>query len=207
MTEILSSGLIGDVVSARGQFGFALTTDRDAGRLTRNELGGGALLDIGIYLISFIFAIFKSQIPKSVKASSILFNDVDWHTNVVLGYEKGFATIECGFDSAFYENEILVTGSAGSLKICDPFFAPRKLIVKSKQNGEEVFEFETPPKGDVAWNFGESVSLFHEVQYAEEAIHSGKLESSVLSLDESLEIMKVIDEVRKQIGLTFESDK
>lgn len=56
--------------------------------------------------------------------------------------------------SEFYETQVFIVGTKGSIKVCDPFFAPTKLIVNSKDNGEEVFEYPVD-KGDRQWNFGE----------------------------------------------------
>jgi len=77
--------------------------------------------------------------------------------------------------------------------------------VKSKSKDEEIFDFPAE-KGDTPWNFSESASLYHEVKYMEDAIKAGKTESSVLGLDESLQVLKLTDEIRKQIGLVFPWD-
>lgn len=55
-------------------------------------------MDIGIYLLSFAFAVFK-EYPKSVQASALFKHEIDWHTTVLLGYEKGQAVLDFGFDS------------------------------------------------------------------------------------------------------------
>jgi len=204
MNEIISSGQIGEIVSMRGQFGFELG-GRDTDRLTKPELGGGALMDIGIYLLSFAFAVFRKS-PSSVKSTSYFKGAVDWHTTVLLGYEKAQAVLDFGFDSEFYETQVFIIGTEGSIHVCHPFFAPTKLIVRSKSKGEEVLEFAVDKK-DVKWNFSESASLYHEVKFLEDSVAAGKTESTLLGLDETLQIIQVADEIRKQISLVYPWDK
>jgi hypothetical protein len=108
-------------------------------------------------------------------------------------------------------------GTKGNIKVCHPFFAPTKIIVNTKEKGEEVFDYPVD-KGEHPWNFSEryclrhdlysssSASLFHEVKYMENAIKEGKLESEVLPLDESKKIIELADEIRKQIGLAYPWD-
>jgi len=203
MREVITSGRIGKVLSLRGQFGFEVV-GRDASRLTQLDLGGGALMDIGIYLLSFSQAVFGSY-PKNVRAVAKFEGDVDWHTTVLLGYESGQAVLDFGFDSAFYETQVFIVGEKGSISVCHPFFAPQKIIVKSV-DGEEVLNDPVAPN-NVNWNFSESSSLYHEVKYMQEAIAAGKLESEHLSLDQSLQILTLTDEIRKQIGLVYPWDE
>jgi len=204
MREIISSGKIGKVLSLRGQFGFELG-GRDVARLTQLDLGGGALMDIGIYLLSFSHAVFGSVYPNEVRALAKFEGKVDWHTTVLLGYESGQAVLDFGFDSAFYETQVFIVGEKGKISVCHPFFAPEKIIVNTAE-GEEVINFPVPPN-NVKWNFSQSASLYHEVQYMQEAIKAGKLESEHLPLDESLQILTLTDAIRFQIGLLYPWDQ
>lgn len=204
LAEIISNGELGEIVSLRGQFGFELV-GRDVARLVRPDLGGGALMDIGIYLLSFVHSVFRKY-PKTVQATAIFQHEIDWHTTVLLGYETGQAVLDFGFDSQFYETQVFIVGTKGSVKVCHPFFAPTKLVVTTKEKGEEIFDYPID-KGDHPWNFSESASLFHEIKYMEEAIGAGKLESEILPLDESLLVIELADEIRRQINLVYPWEK
>jgi len=203
MSELISSGAIGEIVSFRGQFGFELS-GRDSARLTDINLGGGALMDIGIYLLSFVYMVFNKEIPKSVHANTVLRNDVDWHSTVLLGFKKGQAVLDFGFDSAFYETQAFIVGTKGSIKVCNPFFAPQSLVVNTA-SGEETFAFPLN-KSDVNWNFSESAGLFHEVKFMEQAIREGKLESDTYDLTDSKNVLSICDKIRKEIGFVYPWD-
>eukprot|EP01126_Amoeba_proteus_P061840 TRINITY_DN833_c0_g2_i2.p1 TRINITY_DN833_c0_g2~~TRINITY_DN833_c0_g2_i2.p1 ORF type:complete len:241 (+),score=57.07 TRINITY_DN833_c0_g2_i2:449-1171(+) len=204
LEQMIKDGVIGDVVSLRGQFGFALK-DRDVARLVQPDLGGGALMDIGIYLLSFTLGVFR-EYPLDVKAVAHFQGGVDWHDSIVLKFSKGIAVMDCGFDSDFYETQIKIVGTKGSVSVCHPFFAPTKLVVKTLNSTEEIYDFP-PLKNNVSWNFSESVGLFHEVKYMHESLRAGKLESDLLNLNESLQTLRLTDEIRRQIGLVYPFEK
>lgn len=56
-------------------------------------------MDIGIYLLSVTHSVFQYQKPTSIKATAVFREDIDWHTTVMLGYEKAQAVLDFGFDS------------------------------------------------------------------------------------------------------------
>lgn len=161
------------------------------GRLLNLQLGGGALLDVGIYTLSFSSMIFGTN-PIEIKAASHLVRTgVDEQTAIVLKYNGGqMALLYCSIRTKNFK-EAKIIGTSGSIYIPDFWHATRAVL---KVSGEEDKQIEIPLKGN-GFNF-EAVEVM-------KCIREGKIESEIMPLDENLSIIKIMDQVRNQIGLKY----
>jgi len=201
--RLIVSGEIGSVRSVHVTFGFK-ADDQEFGRLIDPVLGGGALLDIGVYVVHLaIYAFGKT--PKTVNASARMHNGVDIQNSFILGFDDGQAVLTCGFGSDFYANTAEIVCTKGSILIRKPFWTPTELVIKTA-TGENTLSFPLPPNTHT-WNFTNSVGLHYEALAVQEDILNGKTENSIMPLSDSLAVMEVMDQIRAQIGLIYPQEQ
>lgn len=191
LRELLAAGTLGDIVYVTAEHGQWFPRD-PTHRLFAPELGGGALLDLGIYPISFAHLVLGA--PSSVTAvSTPAFTGVDGTTSAILRYASGaHAVLTCSL-SAKSGNPAVVYGTEARLEIDGWFYFPTSMRLISRD--EQVLEtFETPAGGR---------GMEHEAAEAVRCIRAGLTESPLLPASETVEIMGVLDEIRAQIGLDY----
>lgn len=190
LADVIASGKIGEVTSVTAAHFQCFEGDPNH-RLWNAELAGGALLDLGVYPISFIHALLGK--PDSIHAFGALSETgVDEFENVVLRYgERVTAVALSGMRQASAPNRAVVGGVEGSVEVGPWFFTPSNLSV-STRSGES---YEIP--GEVPAGF--------QYQAAEVArcIDAGVTQSETMSWQDTLEVMEIMDEVRAQLGVVF----
>ena len=173
---------------ARGEF-------IDGARQLNPELGGGSLLDVGVYVISFASQIFGKAPIESVGLSHIGEIGSDEQGVAILKYDKGeiadlsFALRTNAVDEAY------ILGTEGYIKVHDLFAVPTKASLVL--NNEEVDLIEEPIIGN---------ALNYEAEEVMRCMKEGLKESPFMPLDESIEIMKVMDKIREPWGLVYSND-
>ena len=188
--EWLADGTIGEVRMLRADFGFRAGVDPKA-RLFSPELGGGALLDVGVYTVSFASMVFGGPPEDMATTAHIGETGVDEQAGMVLRYEGGqLAVLACAVRNRTYQRaEIL--GTDGSIHIHPPFWCGTTATLTAEGNEETV---ERPLEGN-GYNY-EAVEVM-------ERLREGKLESDVMPLDETLSVMGTLDRARGQWGLRY----
>ena len=192
MREIVSSGTIGEVRTVFADHNQFLPKD-PLHRINNPELGGGALLDLGIYLVSFAWDFLGK--PSSVYAisSPTASTGVDRQTAILLGYPDGQqAVLHTALDTAG-PNTAAVLGTEGWIGVDTVFYNPTSFTVyDSAGTVIERYESDVPNRG-----------MQYQAWEAERIIASGKLSGDVLSTSETVAIMETLDEIRAQIGLIY----
>jgi len=169
--------------------------DDPSHRLLAPELGGGALLDLGIYPVSFASMVLGT--PTSVTAvSDVAFTGVDATTSVLLQHDGGAHAVLTTTLSAVGPNRAAIVGSDARIEIDPVFYAPGGFTLTRRDGTVE--RFDEPHEGQ---------GLRHEAAEVMACLRAGRLESEVMPLDETLAIMRTMDEVRRQIGLTYPSTR
>ena len=194
LREIIAAGGIGEVRTIIADHNQNLPTD-PTNRLNDPKLGGGALLDLGIYPVSFAWDMLGE--PASIHAiSTPTVTGVDAQTSMVFGYESGAQAILHTSLNTSGPNTASVIGSDGWVGIEDTFYAPTKFTVYNS-DGEaiETFFEEVPSRG----------MQFQAVE-AERLIAEGLTEGEILPPSETIAIMKTLDTIRSQIGLRYPSE-
>ncbi len=191
MVELIREGTIGEIKSVHADFGFLGDQDRN-NRLFNKSLGGGALLDIGIYPL--YLSLLSLGYPEKISAvAQLTETGVDESCSMILRHQSGaVSSLHCTF-MADTQIEGWIHGSEGSIRLHRRFHHPNKISVY--HNGDLADTLETPYTG---------IGYFHEIVHVNECLRNGLLESPKMSLQDSLNLIKMMDEVRDQIGVFYQ---
>jgi predicted dehydrogenase len=182
----VEAGAIGEVKLLDANFGIRIT-DED-GRHRRADLAGGALLDLGIYPLSF--ARFFLGEPRQVRTLGALGSSgVDVNLGGVVSFDGAHATFLSSLD-VFTDLQATIYGTEGRIDLEPPFFHTSAFTVRPNRGEPE--RVERPNTG-----------LAHEAAHAMERIRGGHLESDVLPLDTTVSTMELLDEIRGQLGVVY----
>jgi len=191
--EWLKEGRIGEVRLLQADFGFDVGWQPD-GRLLNKELGGGALLDAGIYPVSFASMIFGSQPSKISSTAHIGETGVDEQFSILCEYEGGRTAMLNGAVRLRLNNAAVIYGTKGHIHVPNFLFGKSATLHVA---GEEPVQFndDREMKG---YNF--------EAEEASNCLREGRKESAIMPLDETLAIMQTLDTIRAQWGLRYPND-
>ena len=188
--ELLAEEAIGDARMLIADFGFRAEWD-PKGRLLNPELGGGALLDVGIYTLSLASAVFGT--PARVTGLAHLgATGVDEQAGIVLGYGQGQLAVLSVAVRTNSPQGALLLGTEGSIRIHSPWWKPTTLTLSKSGQEDEVVEL---PYSSNGYNY--------EAAEVMACLRAGKLESDIMPLNETLSIMKTMDQIRAQWGLKY----
>lgn len=195
LREIIQEGTIGEVRKVVASHNQSLPKD-PAHRLNDPALGGGALLDLGIYPISFAFDILG--VPETIRASaSMTATGVDRQTAAIFEYAGGQqALVDCELDAAS-ANRAVVIGTEGWIDIESTWYNPVPFTVFGV-DGTVVERYDQPVNGR---------GMQYQAAELERLIRAGETAGTILPPGETVAIMAAMDEIRRQIGLSYESDK
>lgn len=159
-------------------------------RLVDLARGGGALLDIGVYPLFLAYAVLG--MPERVTARTIKHEQgADWQTAIILEYPKAMAVLYCGFASRSGLTAT-ISGERGRFEL-DPTWHETDSY-RFVDDKESSLRFDRPRSGK---------GFTHEILECHRCIAQGLIESTAWSHADSLALMGIADEVRRQIGLTF----
>lgn len=189
LMELLESGKYGQVRHIYGDFAFASRPNPEH-RLYNPDLGGGALMDVGIYPLS-VFNMIKGGEPVNIQTTcAYTETHVDARTVMQLQYaDGGTAQLLCALDTPGTSRMIVYT-DGGVIDVPD-FWHATKLVTP-----DGVIEFEPENEGH-----------HHQFDYAARYIREGIKESDIIPLDESIKIMEIMTDIRKEKGIVYPSDK
>jgi predicted dehydrogenase len=192
--QILADGVIGEVQIATADFGFRTPFD-PRHRLFNPRLGGGALLDVGVYMVSLASMVFGP--PSRVTGIAHLGKTgVDEQSAAILGYDRGQLFLLHTALRTETPQEAILMGTSGWLRIHSPWWCPDTFTLSIP--GQEEEEIQLPYEGN-GYNY--------EITEVMNCLRAGELESAVVPLDESLEIMKTMDQIRAQWGLRYPMER
>lgn len=190
--EWLAEGAIGEprLLTADKGSRQILSTETCEGRLFNPELGGGGLLDVGVYTVTLAYMVFgaPSQITSLAHIGE---TNVDEQAAILLGYDAGqIANLFCAIRTETLK-EARIIGTEGSIHIPEFWQATSATLIRTDRDPVHT---EIPFKNNGFEN--QAVEVINCLQ-------QGKLESDVMPLDESLSIMKTMDTIRFQWGLKY----
>ncbi|MEV8434671.1 Gfo/Idh/MocA family oxidoreductase (plasmid) [Streptomyces sp. HUAS 31] len=189
--QVLDSGLLGEVRTVTADHGQHMTPDA-ADRLFAPELAGGALLDLGVYPVSFasmVLGPFASVTAVGTKA----FTGVDGQASIVVTGESGAHGVLNTSLFARTATTASVCGTRARLEIGGDFYAPATVRLINRHN-EQVDSY-TPVLSQGG--------LCYEAAEAARCVAAGRLESDLMPLDETLRVMHVLDRVRRDLGVRY----
>ena len=191
IAQLLADGVLGEVVTVLADHGQSFDFDPN-GRLFNPALAGGALLDLGVYPISF--ASFVLGNPDEIVATGTrTATGVDAQVGVVLSTGAAQACINTTL-LARTPTTASISGSAARLEISGPFYEPGTITLTAGAEQRLVRD------GDVITGHH---GLCFEAAHFATLIAQGATESPLLPLDETVAVLDTIDRIRRQIGVIY----
>ncbi|RYY22323.1 MAG: Gfo/Idh/MocA family oxidoreductase [Chitinophagaceae bacterium] len=196
MRSLIDEGKIGKIRSVLVNFGFK-PYDPIPERLFDPALGGGTLLDIGIYNVFLALSLLGR--PDEIFSSAELTpGKVDTQCSVIFKYAGGeMAHLFSSFHSEL-SNEGDICGEHGRIRLGTRFFAPDTSIeyYSGKPDTGEMIPFDKEP----------GYGYQYEARHVQDCLEKGLPESPVMSLDDTLLQMETLDRIRKSAGIVYPHD-
>ncbi len=190
IAELVEDGVIGWVHAIHADFGLPGPFPPEH-RLRDPKLGGGALLDLGVYPINLVHLILG--LPATVRSWAHLTPEgVDETTGVLMGYAAGaIGAVTCSINGES-RNIASITGTEGRIDLPTNFHEPRSFVLNRRGKAPETYELPYAGRG---YQF--------EAAEVQRCILAGELESPVMPHAITLEIMGLLDAIREEIGVTY----
>lgn len=187
----IAEGAIGDPRMVRADFGFRMDYG-ERGRLWDLHLGGGSLLDVGIYPITIASIAFKDA-PTDVHGFAHIGEyGVDEQAAFVLGYSGGrLATLSSAVRTKT-NWDAYIHGETGTIRIHSPFWQPSKVTLTPEKGDEQTLEVPL-----------ESLGFEYEIREVMACLDQGLLECPAMPHDRTVDVMEVMDKLRRQWGLHY----
>jgi predicted dehydrogenase len=191
--EKINNGDIGSIIGVKADFGFHMPFDQDS-RLFNPSLGGGSLLDIGIYPL--LLATLCLGYPDEIKAlASLTELKVDDEMIAVLNYNKrGLAQIQSTI-RANTTTEAFIFGDNGSIWVPNRWIDSQKFHLLKSDGQEELIH---SPWDGFGYQF--------QISAVEKCLAQGLLECPLVPHSLSIQLMNQMDEIRKQTGIVYPED-
>ena len=192
--ELIADGALGEIRAVTADHTQKITAD-PAHRLNALELGGGALLDLGIYPISFIWDILGE--PETIKAVARLGETgADTEIATVMTHAGGGVSTSVSSARAVGPNTASVIGTEGRIDIDRVWYAPTSFrLVAPDGTVRESYESAIDGRG-----------MQYQALAAERLVATGTPEGDILPIAESVAIMATLDEIRAQIGVRYPNE-
>ena len=194
LRTMLAEDLIGEVRMLTADFGFRAELNPE-GRLFTPKLGGGALLDVGVYIVSLSSMVFGPP-TQIVSLAHLGETEVDEQAGIVLGHSHGQLAILHTAIRTDTPQETIIMGTQGKIRIHSPWWIPNKMTVEL--SGKPAKTIEIPYEGN---------GYHYEASEAMDCLRSNKLESDIMPLSETVSIMQTLDQIRDQWGLKYPAEK
>ena len=187
--EVIGSGIIGEPKTLTANLGYVIS---DKERLTNRALGGGALLDVGVYTINFALMIFGHNISKIASCCTFTETGVDEQNAICLQYYDGKAANLNSSMVSLSDRQGIIYGTKG--------FA----VVENINNFESIAVYDRQYKKVASYKCPKQISGYeYEVAACIEAIKCGLVECAQMPHSETLRVMRIMDEIRSQWGMKY----
>ncbi|HTW98845.1 MAG TPA: Gfo/Idh/MocA family oxidoreductase [Acidimicrobiales bacterium] len=187
---LLDGGVLGSVRLVVAEHGIWFPPDPGY-RIYDPDLAGGALLDLGVYVLSLASLVYGP--PDSFEVVSVPApSGVDAQTSLVLSYASGATAVLSTSIDAQLPNRAVIAGTEARVVLEGTWYRPTALVVTRRDGSSERIENEVEGGG-----------LRFEAEEVARCVRAGLTESPLVPLDESLAILETMDEVRRRIGLRY----
>jgi predicted dehydrogenase len=193
LRELVADGAIGEVRSVQADLGVAREYD-PADRLFALELGGGALLDLGVYVVSFAQMLLGT--PDTVTVTGSTFpTGVDAEAALLLGYADGrSATLTTSLRYST-PGAARVLGTAGWIDVLPRFHHPDTIVLNRPDAAPETITREQTGRG-----------YAHELIEVTECLRAGRTESAVMPLADTQDVQDVLGQAARALGVAHSED-
>ena len=186
---LVDAGEIGELRYLHADFAFYALDRQEDGRLLNPNLGGGSMLDIGIYPVFLSYLLLGK--PKAIKSISKFYKTgVEIQTSMLFDYAYAQAILYSGYTSQS-KMEAEISGSEGSIFIYPQWHAAKGFVVKKDGQAQNV---DMPTTGN---------GYTYEIEEVNSCLQQGKLESELWSLQNSLDLAELLETIRLQNGIKF----
>jgi predicted dehydrogenase len=179
----IKRGVLGEIVTVMADHGQWFAEDPEF-RLFAPELGGGALLDLGVYPVSFASMILGAP-DRIVALIDPAFTGVDAQTSMLFGYESSAQAVLTCTLRAKSPTRAAIVGTNARIEIDGRFYGPASVTLIPRSG--EPTRVESDHEGH---------GLRHQADEVARCLAAGELESPLMSLDESISIMQTMDAVQ-----------
>ncbi|KAF2330461.1 Gfo/Idh/MocA family protein [Flavobacterium ginsenosidimutans] len=185
----INNGVIGNINYIKADFAFH-GSETENKRLFDKDLGGGALFDIGVYPLFLSYILLGY--PKEILAKAIKHkNDIDLQTSMILQYESAQSVLHASIVSES-DMKAVISGTKGRIELNAPWFVADGYSLFKNEVKEAVVTLPTLGKG-----------YSHEIIECQNCILDNEIESKLWSHQNCLELSRIVEEVKTQIGLSF----
>jgi len=187
--KIVENGQLGKVSYIHADFAF-YGLDRDEnGRILNPDLAGGSILDIGIYPIFLAYLLLGK--PKEIQSTSNFYKTgAEVQTSMIFKYDGAQAVLYSGLTSNS-EMRAEIQGDKGAIFI-DPRWHDTQGFTMHQGEAEERFELPTLGRG-----------YTYEIEEVQKCLLENKLQSNLWSHQNSIDLIGLLDEVRRKSGIVF----
>jgi predicted dehydrogenase len=194
LRRLLADGTIGEPRMLTVDFGFRAPLD-PASRLFDPRLGGGAMLDVGVYCVSFASMVLGPP-TRATGFAHIGETGVDEQLSVALEHKNGrLSAITAGTRTATPQ-EATVMGTEGRVRVHSPWWMPERMTVSRTDGEDEVVREPIGPNG-----------FAYEAAEVMRCLREGKKESGVMPLDETISVLETMDGLRAAWGLRYPGEE
>src|SRR6478672_5737152 len=201
LQQLMASGALGEVRQVRADLGFVV--DKPAtDRLLDPALGGGALLDMGVYPLTFA-GLFLGEPSTITAVASLSGMGVDLNLAIGLGYDSGAIASLTSTMTAWSPRTASIATDRGRIDFPPAFHHPTR-VTWTPMVGDPDFDGPLGPEVITGELIG--TGLANEALEVARCLRSGETESPLVPLDDSLALMRQMDTIRSQIGVRYAAD-
>lgn len=191
LRQLLAEGVTGDLELFTSALGFLPHGLPPTHYILKPELGGGILLDAGIYPVSLASMVFGRQ-PANITGFAAFSGGVDMQDAIVFSYPGGAQASIVASLKTVIPPEFAIYGSAGRIHVHPPLFRPTRMTLSRLGQADQTIEMPLHGNG---WNY-QAVEVGN-------CIRAGKPESAIMPLDETFAIMQTMDRIRAQWNFKY----
>ena len=186
IVDLIAQGVIGEVRSVVAEFGGPIS---HVERLSRPELAGGALLDLGVYPLNFALTIFTEEV-RDIQSSAVMSPEgVDWMNGITLTFEGAKTAMLHSNMLACMDNRGIIYGEKGYIE------------TNALDNCSEIRVYDGDKKLTACYPVPEQINGYeYEAAACAEAIRNGRVECVQMPHSETMRLMRILDTVREQWG-------
>jgi predicted dehydrogenase len=193
--ELVADGVLGDIVQVFAEQGIWFDPQHPEHRLYDRALGGGALLDLGVYPVSLALSLLGAP-DRIVSTATMTGTGVDAQTTAVLQYDGGAQAITTSTLSAWTRTGAVIAGTKARIELEPRWMMPVPFALVTRDGERTEFANEYVGHG-----------LREEAREVARCIRAGQTESALMPHEFSLLTMRTLDTIRAQIGLRYAADR
>lgn len=191
--DLLESGIIGKPMTLTANLGYIIAHKE---RIAEPALAGGALLDIGLYPLNFALMVFGNDFDKITSTAILSDKGVDMQNSITLSYRTGEIAVLNSTALALSDRQGIISGDKGYM------------IVENINNCEKIRIFNTERQEIKCVEVPQQITGYeYEVEAAMRAIKEGKLECEEMPHEETIRVMEIMDELRKEWGVIYPGEE